>query len=115
MGARAVTRPSSPTLRAEVGATAANRRLGPEATRKLLLDAIERVFFKDGHSKVSYRVVAAGAGVTPGLVQYYFPTIDALFAAMIRRLIDRDIARWNDGLQQPAGRTAAGSMGVQLE
>jgi len=82
-----------------VGKTAANRRLGAEATRKQLLDAVERVFFKDGHAKVSYRVAAAGAGVTPGLVQYYFPTIDALFAAMIRRLIDRDIARWNDGLK----------------
>jgi TetR/AcrR family transcriptional regulator, transcriptional repressor for nem operon len=57
------------------------------------------VFFKDGHAQVSYRVIATGAGVTSGLVQYYFPTIDALFAAMIGRLIDRDIARWTDGLK----------------
>lgn len=64
-----------------------------------LLDAVERVFFKEGHAKVSYRVVAARAGVTPGLVQYYFPTIDTLFVAMIQRLIDRDIERWNDGLR----------------
>lgn len=57
------------------------------------------MFFKGGHAKVSYRGVAARAGVTPGLVQYYFPTMDGLFAAMIRRLIDRDIERWNDGLR----------------
>jgi TetR/AcrR family transcriptional regulator, transcriptional repressor for nem operon len=79
--------------------TAANRGLGAEATRQELLNAVERVFFKDGHAKVSYRVVAARAGVTPGLVQYYFQTIDSLFAAMIQRLIDRDIDRWNDGLR----------------
>lgn len=63
-----------------------------------MLNAVERVFFKDGHAKVSYRGVAARAGVTPGLVQYYFPTMDVLFAAMIGRLIDRDIDRWNNGL-----------------
>jgi TetR/AcrR family transcriptional regulator, transcriptional repressor for nem operon len=79
--------------------TAANRGLGAETTRQQMLNAVERVFFKDGHARVSYRVVAARAGVTPGLVQYYFPTIDSLFAAMIQRLIDRDIDRWNDGLR----------------
>lgn len=79
--------------------TAANRGLGAQATRQELLNAVERVFFKDGHAKVSYRVVAARAGVTPGLVQYYFPTIDSLFAAMIQRLIDRDIERWSVGLR----------------
>jgi TetR/AcrR family transcriptional repressor of nem operon len=82
----------------EVGKTAATRRLGADETRKQLLDAVERVFFKAGHAKVSHRAVAARAGVTPSLVQYYFPTIDDLFAAMIRRLIDRDIARWSEGL-----------------
>ena len=82
-----------------MGKTAANRRLGAQATRKQLLDAAEGVFFKDGHAKVTHRAVAAGASVTPGLVQYYFPTIDALFAAMFQRLIDRDIARWKDGLK----------------
>jgi AcrR family transcriptional regulator len=73
--------------------------MGAEATRRALLDAVERVFLKDGQAKVSYRVVAARAGVTPGLVQYYFPTIDSLFAAMIQRLIDRDTARWADALR----------------
>jgi AcrR family transcriptional regulator len=79
--------------------TAANRGIGAEATRQALLDAVERVFLKDGHAKVSYRVVAARAGVTPGLVQYYFPAIDSLFAAMIQRLIDRDTDRWADALR----------------
>jgi len=72
--------------------------MAAEETRNQLLDAVERVFFKTGHAKVTHRAVAATAGVTPGLVQYYFPTIDELFAAMIRRLIDRDVARWSDGL-----------------
>ncbi len=79
--------------------TAANRGLGAEATRQELINAVERVFFKDGQAKVSYRAVAARAGVTPSLVQYYFPTIDSLFAAMIQHLTDRDLDRWNDGLR----------------
>lgn len=57
------------------------------------------MFFKDGQAKVSYRVVAARAGVTAGLVQYYFPSIDSLFAAMLQRLIDRDLDRWNTGFR----------------
>lgn len=105
--------------------TAANRGLGAEATRRLLVDAVERVFAKDGHAKVSYRVVAARAGVTPGLVQYYFPTIDSLFAAMITRLIDRDMDRWIEGLdarpEQPlrvlweySWQEAAGAFGTEM-
>ena len=84
----------------EVSATAANRRLGAEATQDELLDAVEQVLFESGNASVSYRVVAAKAGVTPSLVQYYFPTIDSLFAAMIRRLIERDIGRWDDALER---------------
>jgi AcrR family transcriptional regulator len=86
-----------------VGATAANRRVGSErsATRDEILDSVERLLLDEGAAGVSYRVLAAKAKVTPSLVQYYFPTLDSLFVAMIRRLIDRDIARWTDAL---AGR-----------
>jgi TetR/AcrR family transcriptional regulator, transcriptional repressor for nem operon len=82
----------------EVGATAANRRVGAETskTRDVILDCVERLLLDEGAAGVSYRVLAGKAGVTASLVQYYFPTLDSLFVAMIRRLIDRDIARWND-------------------
>jgi TetR/AcrR family transcriptional regulator, transcriptional repressor for nem operon len=83
-----------------VRTTAANRRRGAEATQDELLDAVEHVLFDSGQARVSYRTVAGKAGVTPSLVQYYFPTIDDLFAAMIRRLISRQTDRWNKALQR---------------
>ncbi len=43
----------------------------------------------EGYAAVTYRVLAAKAGVTAGLVQYYFPTLDDLFVAMLRRRTDR--------------------------
>jgi TetR/AcrR family transcriptional regulator, transcriptional repressor for nem operon len=77
---------------------AAKRRVGSETsqTRDEILDSVERLLLDEGAVGVSYRVLAAKAGVTPSLVQYYFPTLDSLFVAMIDRLIDRDVARWND-------------------
>lgn len=85
-----------------MGATAVNRRVGAETskTREALLDCVEHLLLDEGYAGVSYRVVAAKAGVTASLVQYYFPTLDSLFVAMIRRLIERDTARWNDALQR---------------
>ena len=79
-----------------------NRRVGAETskTREALLDCVEHLLLDEGYAGVSYRVVAAKAGVTASLVQYYFPTLDSLFVAMIRRLIERDAARWNDALQR---------------
>ena len=79
---------------------APNRRRGAEATQDELLDAVEHVLFESGQASVSYRTVAAQAGVTPSLIQYYFPTIDGLFAAMIRRLTGRQSDRWNEALQR---------------
>ena len=83
-----------------MGATAANRRVGSKTsqTRDEILDSVERLLLDEGAAGVSYRVLAGKAGVTPSLVQYYFPTLDNLFVAMIRRLIERDIARWDDAL-----------------
>ena len=85
-----------------MSASVPNRRVGAESskTRELLLDCVVRLLLEDGHAGVSYRVLAAKAGVTPSLVQYYFPTLDSLFVAMVRRLVEGDVARWNEALQK---------------
>lgn len=85
-----------------MGTTATNRRVGAESskTRDVLLDCVARLLLDEGPAGVSYRVLAAKAAVTPSLVQYYFPTLDSLFVAMVRRLIERDMTRWNDALQR---------------
>src|SRR3954452_2693211 len=74
---------------------ASPRRVGAETskTRDLLLDCVERLMRNKGYAGVSYRAVAAEAGVTSGLVQYYFPRLDDLFIAAIRRRSDQNLER----------------------
>ena len=74
---------------------AAQRRIGTETskTRDALPDAVERLMLRDGYAAVTYRAVAAEAGVTSGLVQYYFPALDQVFLAAIRRRSPRGQVR----------------------
>jgi AcrR family transcriptional regulator len=74
---------------------ASPRRVGAETskTRDLLLDCLERLMAETGYASVSYRAVAAKAKVTSGLVQYYFPTLDDLFVAAIRRRSQQNVER----------------------
>ncbi len=55
-----------------------------------------------GYPGVTYRAVAAKAGVTPGLVQYYFPTLDDLFLAAIRRRSKQNLERLAEALRTNA-------------
>jgi AcrR family transcriptional regulator len=67
---------------------------GARRTQKLLaiLDATERIMLNDGYAAVTFRSVAAAADVAPGLVQYYFPSVDELFTAVLRQSTDRLVA-----------------------
>jgi AcrR family transcriptional regulator len=77
------------------------RRIGAETskTRDALLDAVEKLMLSDGYAAVTYRAVAAKAEVTPGLVQYYFPTLDDVFLAAIRRRSGQNLERLTSALQ----------------
>ncbi len=84
----------------------ARRREGAETseTRERILDSVLRLMLKSGYAGVTYRAVAAQAGVTAGLVQYYFPSQDDLFIATIRRGADRTLAQLRaalDGAENP--------------
>jgi AcrR family transcriptional regulator len=48
---------------------------------------------EQGYAEISYRKVANAAGVTPALVQYYFPALDDLFVSLVRRRTDESIAK----------------------
>ena len=74
---------------------AAPRRIGAETskTRAVLLDRAEELMVEEGYAAVTYRVLAARAGVTGGLVQYYFPTLDDLFVALLERRSERNLER----------------------
>ena len=81
---------------------ASPRRVGAETskTRDLLLDCLERLMAETGYASVSYRAVAAKAKVTSGLVQYYFPTLDDLFVAAIRRRSEQNVERLTEALRR---------------
>lgn len=70
------------------------RRVGAETskTRDALLESVEKMMLEEGYASVSYRALATAAGVTPSLVQYYFPTLDDIFLAAIRRYSERSLA-----------------------
>ena len=80
------------------------RRVGAETskTRDALLDHVERMMLAEGYASVSYRALAAAAGVAPSLVQYYFPTLDDIFLAAIRRYSERNLRLLASALESRA-------------
>lgn len=72
---------------------ASPRRVGAETskTRDTLLDCVEKMMLEEGYASISYRALAAKAGVTASLVQYYFPSLDDIFLAAIRRYSERNL------------------------
>jgi AcrR family transcriptional regulator len=81
---------------------AAPRRVGAETskTRGVLLDRTEELMLDEGYAAVTYRVVAGRAGVTGGLVQYYFPTLDDLYLALLERRSARNLERLQAALAE---------------
>lgn len=58
-----------------------------------LLDVTEEIILREGFAAVSSRSVAARAGMNAPLVHYYFPTLDDLFVAVVRRRADQMVER----------------------
>ncbi|HVU74485.1 MAG TPA: TetR/AcrR family transcriptional regulator [Mycobacteriales bacterium] len=83
------------------------RRVGAETsqTRDALLDAVEQLMREQGYAGVTYRAVAAKAGVTAGLVQYYFPKQDDVFVAAVRRRSEQNLSRLRQALDADPDRT----------
>lgn len=64
--------------------------------RRAILDAAEHLIRNEGYGAVTFRSVATAAGVAPGLVQYYFPSLDDLFVTVLREATDRLIVELTD-------------------
>jgi AcrR family transcriptional regulator len=86
---------------ARARATATRRRVGSSTskTRAAIVDSTEQLMLEQGYASVTYRSVAARAGVTAGLVQYYFPTLDDLFIAVLRQATDRIVEELDRAFQ----------------
>ena len=54
--------------------------------REAIIDAASRVFAEKGFSDASNREIAREAGISPGLIYWYFENKDELFKAVVRRL-----------------------------
>jgi AcrR family transcriptional regulator len=65
------------------------RQTRSQATVEALLEAGARVLREDGYEKASVNRMAEVAGVSIGSLYQYFPSKDALVAAIIRRHSDR--------------------------
>jgi AcrR family transcriptional regulator len=73
-------------------------RAATEEKKQRILDAAEELMLTDGYAAVSSRSVAAAIGINAPLVHYYFPTIDDLFVAVLRRRSGRNVERMADAL-----------------
>lgn len=75
--------------------TPPRRRTGKadSPTRALLVDTAEHLILKNGYAAITSRGVAIEAGVTAPLVHYYFPSLDDLFVAVLRRRADEQAER----------------------
>lgn len=76
------------------------RRRKGEERRRLLREATMRVIGRGGVAAVTQRAVAAEAGMTPSLVSYHFPTVDALLSATLAAVNDSYVAALGRCAQQ---------------
>jgi len=84
--------------------TTSSRRVGAETskTRDALLDCVEKMMLEEGYPSVTYRALATKARVTPSLVQYYFPSLDDIFVAAIKRYSERGLKHLAESLERRA-------------
>ncbi|UFU06120.1 TetR/AcrR family transcriptional regulator [Ruania halotolerans] len=82
-----------------------------EERRTTILDAVERLLGRGGIAAVTMREVAAEAGVSLRLVQYYGKSKDELLTAALERLATRSASRWQARRDSSA---TAGSLAAEI-
>jgi len=69
------------------------KRADRDARERQITDAVCRITIKGGLQAATFREVAAEAGVSVRLVQYYFGTKDQLLLATQRRVAEKSVER----------------------
>lgn len=67
--------------------------LDHSTTREALIDATECLLREEGYAAVSSRRIGAKAGVKGPLIHYYFSSIDDLYLAVFRRIIEAGLVQ----------------------
>lgn len=62
-----------------------------EARRAQLLEGAHAVFAREGYAALSMRQLARSLGVSTGTLYHYFPTKQALFDALVEKVVDREV------------------------
>ena len=75
--------------------TGVPKRVDHRSRRREITDAVIRITLKGGLTAATFREVAAEAGVSVRLVQYYFGTKDELLLATQRHVAERSVERLN--------------------
>ncbi|MFA5967689.1 MAG: TetR family transcriptional regulator C-terminal domain-containing protein [Sphingomonas sp.] len=81
------------------------RRAEPDVRRQSLIEACARVLARVGAAGASVRIIAVEAGVSPGLVNHHFGSIDALIAATYAH-VDAVVTQALDEAVAAAGKDA---------
>jgi TetR/AcrR family transcriptional regulator len=80
-----------------------SRRLGSEGSevRARFIDAAEAILSEGGGRTISSRLVAERAGLKMQLLYYYFRTMDDLLLAVVQRVNERRLERFQEALASP--------------
>lgn len=79
------------------------RRLGAEGSqvRGRFVDAAEAILQDQGYAGISARQVAGEAGLKTQLLYYYFRTMDDLLLAVVQRINEQRMARFEEAMASP--------------
>lgn len=69
--------------------------------RARFVDAVETILREEGYHGISARQVAARAGLKTQLLYYYFRTMDDLLLAVVQRVNERRLERFEKALASP--------------
>jgi AcrR family transcriptional regulator len=78
--------------------------------RALFLDATEAILRDEGYAGISARLVSTRAGLKAQLLYYYFQTMDDVILAVIRRINERRLRRFEDAMASSDALTALWKM-----
>ncbi len=82
------------------------------AARRRLLDAAARRFAESGYAATSLRAVAQEAGVTPGMVAYYFDDKWGLLEAVLLEGLELLLGALQEAIEPPADAAAQTGTGA---
>jgi TetR/AcrR family transcriptional regulator len=92
------------------------RREGSPQVRQKLVEAAIALARERGFEAIGVRQIASAAGVTPGMIAYYFGDKSGLYRAMLDTTYQRIVERLRSLLEKPAadGDPVARLVGLQI-